>query len=50
MIVAYIVEEGGDIIMDLEQMGEHEIPGIYLTTILHAISNDHAPETKKVLG
>lgn len=31
VIVAYIVEEDGDIIMDLEQMEEQETPGIYLT-------------------
>ena len=29
--MAYIVEEDGDIIMNLEQMEEQETPAIYLT-------------------
>ena len=40
MIVACIVEEDGEVIMDLEQTDEQETPGISL----HAISGDQCTQ------
>ena len=43
VIVACIVEENGEVIMDLEQTDEQETPGISL----HAISGDQCTQEKK---